>query len=279
MSLLPESHPAKPLLLISSCQRAISDKHYAATNGNYIRAAARQLSAAPLLLGNDADYWSAQDSRTLLQQVDGLLLTGSSSNIHPQHSVPDTGNALKETQRYEPFDLDRDGVTLPLIRTAIELGVPLLAICRGHQELNVALGGTLKILPEPTDQDVRHFPVATASAEEQYAKAHEITAVPGSVLTTLWQQETIRVNSYHYQAIDQLAEGLRIEATAPDGVIEAVSCPSAKAFTLGVQWHPEADINGDDDDQHSLALFAAFGKAIRQYQQQRQHPHQSAREV
>jgi putative glutamine amidotransferase len=192
------------------------------------------------------------DLAGLVERLDGLLVTGSPSNVEPAlyggpSSVPGTLH-----------DPERDATTLPLIRAALAVGVPVLAICRGIQELNVALGGSLhqrvQELPGKLDHRADHSrPVA-----EQYAKVHSVDLTPGGLLERITGKREIRVNSIHAQAIDRLADGLTVEAVAPDGLIEAVSVDNAPAFALAVQWHPEWRFWECPD---STALFQAFGQA------------------
>ena len=188
----------------------------------------------------------------LLNRLDGLLLPGSPSNVEPHHYGADPD----ETP--DLHDPARDGTTLPLVREALRRGMPLLAICRGIQELNVALGGTLhqrvQLLPGRDDHRGRG-----ATLDENYALRHEID-VHGQLARLLGHART-RVNSVHGQAIDRLAPGLVIEARADDGTIEAVRVEGAP-FALGLQWHPEWRYAEHPD---SVAIFAAFGDACRAY--------------
>ena len=189
----------------------------------------------------------------LLDRLDGLLVPGSPSNVHPSHY--DGGDSATP----DSHDTERDHTTLPLLRAAIERGMPVLAICRGIQELNVALGGTLhqKVHDLPGRRDHRGGP---GTMEERYGPKHPI-ALSGRLGALLGAAE-ITVNSLHGQAIDRLAPGLVIEAVAPDGTIEAVRVEYASGFAFGVQWHPEWRYA---DDPASVALFAAFGQACRDY--------------
>jgi putative glutamine amidotransferase len=189
----------------------------------------------------------------ILDRIDGLLISGSPSNVHPSHY------AGGESRTPEHHDLDRDATTLRLIPAALERGMPVLAICRGIQELNVALGGTLHqtVHAEPGRLDHRSGP---GTWDERYGPKH-LVAVSGT-LARIVGATKILVNSLHGQAIDQLAPGLVVEALAPDGTIEAVRVERAAAFAIGVQWHPEWRYA---DDSASLALFRAFGDACRAY--------------
>ena len=189
---------------------------------------------------------------TVLDRIDGLLLPGSPSNVHPHQY---DGGDSRTPELHDPA---RDATTLPLIRAAIARGMPVLAICRGIQELNVALGGTLiqRVHVRPGKADHRGRGETLA---DRYSPAHSITA-SGSLADILGATE-VMVNSVHGQAIDQPAPGLVVEATASDGTIEAVSMPSAPGWLLGVQWHPEWCFA---DNPHSVAIFRAFGDACRQ---------------
>ena len=189
----------------------------------------------------------------VLDRLDGLLVPGSPSNVHP--SLYGGG----ESRTPDLHDPDRDATSLPLIRAALARGMPLLAICRGIQELNVALGGTLHqtVHELPGRLDHRGGPGTMA---ERYRPKHPV-ALSGTLARLLGGRE-IMVNSLHGQAIDRPAPGLAIEAEAPDGTVEAVRAAGARGFALGVQWHPEW---GYGDNPASLALFRAFGDACRRY--------------
>ncbi len=194
---------------------------------------------------------------SLLDRLDGLLIPGSPSNVHP--SRYDGGDSATP----DSHDHERDNTTLPLVRAAIARGMPVLAICRGIQELNVALGGTLhqKVHDLPGRRDHRGGP---GTPEERYGPRHPVALsgrLAGMLGAPLGAGE-ILVNSLHGQAIDRLAPGLAVEAVAPDGTIEAVRVEYAAGFAFGVQWHPEWRYA---DDPASVALFAAFGNACRDY--------------
>jgi putative glutamine amidotransferase len=196
----------------------------------------------------------------LLAMADGVLLTGSPSNVHPSHFAEDVHDPTL------PLDPDRDAWTLPLIPKALSLGVPFFAICRGTQETNVALGGSLHQAVHEIEGHIDHRDPDTDSPEEQYAPAHSIDVLPGGVLDRLLRQPRIQVNSLHGQAVNRLAPGLRVEARAPDGVIEAFSKPDASGFNLAVQWHPEWQAASNPV---SMTLLAAFGAACAAYRDAR----------
>jgi len=187
----------------------------------------------------------------VLDRLDGLLLPGSPSNVHPAQY--DGG----ESETPEWHDLGRDSTTLPLVRAALERGLPVLAICRGLQELNVALGGSLfqQVHKQPGRMDHRG---GEGAAEHRYRHKHTVTLSGG--LAKIVGRAEIPVNSLHGQAIDRLAPGLEVEGVAPDGTIEAVRVAGARGFALAVQWHPEWRYA---EDAPSIAIFAAFGAACR----------------
>jgi len=189
----------------------------------------------------------------VLDRIDGLLLPGSPSNVHPTHY--DGG----DSQTPELHDQARDATTLPLIRAAIARGMPVLAICRGIQELNVALGGTLHQQVHELDGRMDHRS-GPGTPEQRYGPKHPV-ALSGD-LARLVGAEAIMVNSLHGQAIERPAPGLVVEALAEDGTIEAVRVATARGFAYGVQWHPEW---GYADNAASLAIFRAFGAACRAY--------------
>jgi putative glutamine amidotransferase len=244
----------KPVIGISCCMKPFgtyNTPNHAASD-TYVRAVDLVVGGLPCLIpamGERADV------RAWLGLVDGLVLTGSRSNVEPaRYGGPPHPEGT-------PEDPARDAVTLPLIRAALAEGVPLLAICRGMQELNVALGGTLdqRIQDLPGRMD-HSTPSEQALSAVRIGKAHRVTIRPGSPLAAIVGAQQLAVNSLHNQGIACLAPGLRVEATAPDGTIEAVSVPAAPGFALGVQWHPEYDFQ---TDAASRAIFEAFGKAAR----------------
>jgi len=217
----------------------------------YVRAVATAAQAVPVMLPSLGPLMRLPE---LLQRLDGLVLTGSPSNVHPSLY------GVTPTKAHEPYDESRDATSLDLAIMAIDMGVPLLAICRGLQELNVALGGTLQAEVHEVDGRLDHRAPDHPELDVMYGERHRIEIAPGGLLERILGERTIEVNSLHRQAIDRLAPRLRIEATAPDGTIEAVSVPDAKAFALAVQWHPEYRVT---DNPQSQRLFEAFGDAVR----------------
>lgn len=221
------------------------------TNDEYVTAIRDGAGALPLLIPS-AD--SPLAAGTVLDAVDGLLFTGAPSNVAPAHyggASPRPGMELDEA---------RDATTLPLLRAAIVRGIPVLAICRGFQELNVALGGTLHQHVHELAGRLDHREPQDVPREQEYAPAHAVRIMPGGLLARLSGQEKAMVNSLHHQGVDRLAPLLAVEAVAPDGQIEGVSMPSALGFLLGVQWHPEWRWA---EDTLSRAIFGAFGAAMR----------------
>jgi putative glutamine amidotransferase len=227
-----------------------------AASDTYIRATDQVVGAVPVLVPANGD---AADIETLLARLDGLILTGSRSNVQPLHYG---GPPHPEDT---PEDARRDAVTLPLIRAAIATRVPLLAICRGLQEMNVALGGSLHQRLQDLPGRIDHSTPLVANPRVRTGKAHAVRVVPGSWLHRVAGAREIAVNSLHNQGIDRLAPGLVVEGAAPDGTIEAVRVATAAGFAVGVQWHPEYDF---DRDPVSHGIFAAFGDAVAE----RRHP-------
>lgn len=197
---------------------------------------------------------SGGDVESLLEMADGILLIGAPSNLHPSHF----GEQVLDPSL--PLDTNRDAWTLPLIPLALERGIPLLGICRGNQEMNVALGGSLHQAIHQVAGLADHREPDTDDQSVRFGLAHEITVVQGSRLHSILGESLIKVNSVHGQGINRLAEGLEVEATSPDGVIEAVSMSTAAGFNLGVQWHPEWMATGSPFSQR---IFGAFGEACR----------------
>jgi putative glutamine amidotransferase len=242
-----------PLIVVPADVRPGDGYVWHAAPETYLAALVDGIGAIPLILPSLAEE---PDFDALLARVDGVLLTGSRSNVHPERY------GTQATPASEPHDPRRDAVAMPLIGATLRRGIPLFAICRGMQELNVALGGTLiaEVREEPGRSD--HRAPVSDDADARFAISHAVAIVPGGRLAGILGTDTIRVNSLHHQAIGRLAEGLAVEATAPDGTIEAVRVRDAAGFALGVQWHPEYWVRTDLPSQK---LFAAFGKAVRGY--------------
>ncbi len=243
----------KPVVAIPADFRTLDGNVWHATPHQYVRAAVEGSGVMTFLVpalesGNDADE--------ILDRVDGVLVSGSRTNVHPSLY------GQEATEADGPFDPGRDATSLPLIRRALERGVPLLAICRGIQELNVVLGGTLasEIQDMPGISDHRKPDVP--ELDIAYGIRQNVIVKEGSCLASVLGAGEIQVNSLHRQAISRAAPRLAVEAVAEDGTIEAVSVIDAKAFAVGVQWHPEYWVGKDGP---SSTLFQAFGDAVRAY--------------
>ena len=236
-----------PLVGIPTCLRTVNERLFHGVNDRYPSAVLDAAGCLPVLI---PAVGSKVDVRAVLSRLDGLLLTGSPSNVHPSHygAEPSDPEIL--------YDPERDATTLPLIREAIRRDLPILAICRGIQELNVALGGTLHQRVHEVPGRLNHRS-RRDSSDGPYGPAHRVTLTAGGLLASLAGAPEVKVNSLHSQGIDRPAVSLRIEAVAPDGQIEAVSLPEAR-FVVGVQWHPEYKAV---DDPFSSALFSAFAVA------------------
>jgi len=240
-----------PLIGIPSCLRSINERTFHTVNERYPNAVIDAVGGLPLLI---PAIGPKTDCDAVLAALDGLLLTGSPSNVEPFHYG---GPPSREGTLHDP---DRDATTLPLIREAVRRNMPVLAICRGIQELNVALGGTLHQrifeMPERFNHKRRQRTM-TIPDNERYGPAHAVALTPDGLLARLAGTTEIMVNSLHGQGIDRPAPEVIVEAVAPDGQIEAISLPGAR-FVVGVQWHPEYK---PLENPFSRALFAAFSQA------------------
>jgi putative glutamine amidotransferase len=240
-----------PIVLVPACNRRLGDHPFHIAGRKYVDAV-RLAGALPLVVPR----LEPQEIDGVLDLAHGVLLTGSPSNVHPSEFGEDVHDPTL------PLDAERDAWTLPLATRALARGVPLFGICRGTQEVNVALGGTLHQAVQDVTGLADHRAPASAPAEVQYAPAHPVQVVAGGVLDSIVGQASFDVNSVHGQGVKRLADGLRIEALAPDGLVEAFSMPGAPGFNLCVQWHPEWRAA---DNPVSMRLFGAFGVAVRQY--------------
>lgn len=245
------THRSKPVVLMAADSRQIDGHTFHAVGHKYVAAVARAAQAVPLVipaLGSDSEL------ETLMALADGILLPGAVSNVHPAHFDEAVLNPAL------PLDPARDGTTLRLIGAAVATGVPLLGICRGFQEINVAFGGSLYQAVHDSVGFADHREVDSTLPEEQYGLRHRVSTVPGGLLARITGRSEFMVNSLHGQGIARLGAGLVAEAYAPDGLIEAISIPKAKAFALAVQWHPEWDVLNNPP---YLSIFHAFGAACR----------------
>jgi putative glutamine amidotransferase len=254
---------ARPVVLVPACNRMLGEHPFHIAGKKYLDAV-RLAGGLPLIVP------SAEEAEidVLLDMADGVLLTGSPSNVHPSHFGEDVLDPSL------PLDPLRDSWTLPLIRRTVERGIPLFTICRGTQETNVALGGSLHQAVHAVDGLHDHRGAQDAPAAEVYGPAHEVLVSEGGQLAGIVGEPRFEVNSVHGQAVNRLAAGLRVEARAPDGVVEAFSVDGSAGFTLCVQWHPEWQAAGNPV---SMKLLRAFGDACRKYRQRqgegRRGPH------
>jgi len=242
----------KPVIGIPADRRLLGRHYFHCVGEKYIRAVAEGAHAVPVLIPSLGE---ALNVRELLADFDGILLTGSPSNVEPHHysGPPSDPGTL--------HDAARDATTLPLIPHVVEGGMPLLAICRGFQEMNVAFGGTLWQKLHEVEGLRDHREDLKAPLEEQYGPAHDVELTRGGLLQRLAGKDRITVNSLHSQGVQTLGRDLEIEASAPDGVVEAFRVRNAPSFAVAVQWHPEWQFS---ENPFSIALFAAFGEAARE---------------
>ncbi len=242
------------------CDKEIIGPHaFHIAGDKYLQAIVNASNCLPVLIPALAQ---PQYIEQLLATVDGILFTGGYSMVNPLAYQDEA--ASKDTK----LDNDRDGTSLPLIKAAINSGIPLLGICRGFQEINVALGGSLHQYLHQTEQYIEHRENKDLTLEQQYGASHQITLTPQGKLSSLLAEEEIAVNSLHTQGVDRLAEGLLVEALSEDGLVEAFSVEGATAFAMAVQWHPEWQVQ---NNKNSLKLFHAFGQACSKKQSTREN--------
>lgn len=222
-----------------------------------MRALAEVAGALPLMFAGAPDV---TDIATLLDAVDGILLTGARANVHPTrfNAEPD--------KRYEPYDERRDSVALSLTEACVAQGVPIFGICRGFQEMNVAFGGTLhpeiRDIPGRMNHRMPRLPTGEIHPDPTviFADRHDVRLTPGGTFAGLYGCDVIRVNSLHGQGIEVPGARVVIEGVAEDGTIEAIRIADAASFALGVQWHAEYD---PQTNPVNRALFEEFGRAAR----------------
>lgn len=242
---------ARPVLGLTACSRPVGDEIGQVVINRYVEAAIRHADAAALIVPARPDL---MDAREVAGRLDGLLLTGSPSNVAPaRYGQPDVAGE-------GPFDLGRDAMSLALIEAMTELGKPVFGICRGFQEMNVAFGGSLARDLGGGDRSMPHHAPPGVSTEEMFGHVHEVELAPGGVLASAFGRRTLPVSSVHFQGVDRLGDGLRVEARAGDGVVEAFSARVNGAQLLGVQWHPEWQV---DADAASRGFFGLLGRALR----------------
>lgn len=243
----------RPILVaVPADVRQFETYSWHAAPDTYLRALVRVARATPVIVPAFADEL---DLAALLARVDGVFVTGSATNVHPERY------GVAPSPAHEPYDPARDRLSTALIEGAIAADIPLLAVCRGIQELNVACGGTLATEIQEIDGRMDHRAPDRPTQPERFAIRHPVAIEAGGMLEGIVGAADLEVNSLHRQAIDRLADRLAVEARAPDGTIEAVSVKGAGAFALGVQWHPEY---WAESDAASARIFEAFGNACRE---------------
>jgi putative glutamine amidotransferase len=241
----------RPVIGIPADRRMIGAHPFHAVGEKYINAVVQAADCLPLLI---PVLETPLDVAEILTRVDGIFFTGSPSNVEPHRYA---GPSSEPGTLHDPH---RDATTLSLIPRAIASGVPVFGVCRGFQEMNVAMGGTLHQLVHAVTGLADHREDKQEPLDVQYAPAHDVTLEPGGLLAKLAGTERISVNSLHAQGIDRLGPELAVEARAPDGLVEAFRVKDAPAFALAVQWHPEWKVMSNE---FSKALFAEFGRAAR----------------
>ena len=227
-----------------ACRKLLGLHQFHCVGEKYLNAVVDVVEALPVLIPA-LSHKVTHDN--FLDEIDGLVLTGSYSNIEPHH--------YQEQLQLEGSlsDSARDKLTLGLIRRAVDKNIPVLGICRGFQEINVALGGSLHQQVHTVDLLNDHREDKSLTLEQQYDISHPIDVVAGGVLASIWPESKAMVNSLHGQGANRLAPGLKIEATAPDGLVEAISLPGKPL--LGVEWHPEWRVQENDFYQRIFLWF------------------------
>ena len=248
----------KPIIGVPADRRVLDPHPFQMAGEKYLNALIQGSAALPLIIPVMADDVDVDE---LLTTFDGLFLTGSYSNVEPHHY---DGEPSEEGTLHDPH---RDAVTLPLAKKALETGVPVLAVCRGFQELNVALGGTLHQKVHEVPGYHNHLENKDDPLDVQYGPAHSVNFTDEGILYDLAGAKSAMVNSLHAQGVAKLASGVTVEAVADDGLIEAFRVDDAAAFALAVQWHPEWRVL---QNELSTAIFKAFGDACSERAKQRQ---------
>jgi putative glutamine amidotransferase len=247
------THPGRPLVGVVSDRRELGPHPFHMAGEKYLQALADGAGVYPVLLPLLDERF---DVAEILERLDGLFLPGSPSNVEPHHYL---GEPSEPGTWHDP---ERDLAALALIPAAVRACMPVFAVCRGFQEVNVAFGGSLhqKVHEVPGYQV--HKENSDDPLEIQYGPSHAVVFEPGGFLRQLTGLEGATVNSLHAQGINRLGEGLRVEARAEDGLVEAFVVADAPGFTLAVQWHPEWQVT---ENAASLAIFRGFGEACRAY--------------
>lgn len=240
---------SRPVLGVIACNRIVGTEPAQAVMERYIRAAMTYADVAALIVPSLPDLMTAAE---VAPRLDGILLTGSPSNVATARYDDDGGEG--------PFDEGRDEIALSMVDRMIDLQKPVFGICRGFQEINVALGGTLRRDTSASDELIRHHAPDGVSFDAMFDHRHPVELAEGGLLASAYAKPELDVNSVHYQGIGKLADGLAVEARAPDGLVEAYSARPNGAPLLAVQWHPEWGTESDPDSQ---TYFHLLGKALR----------------
>jgi putative glutamine amidotransferase len=234
---------------IIACNRIVGTEGAQAVMDRYIRAAMTYADVAALIVPSLPELMTAAE---VAPRLDGILLTGSPSNVATSRYGDSGGDG--------PFDEARDEIALSMVDRMIDAQKPVFGICRGFQEINVALGGTLRRDTSKSEELIHHHAPDGVAFDAMFDHRHRVELAEGGVLAQAYAKPALDVNSVHYQGVGKLAEGLSIEARAPDGLIEAYSARPNGAPLLAVQWHPEWGIENDPDSQ---TYFKLLGKALR----------------
>lgn len=241
---------SRPVLGIIACNRTVGTEIAQTVINRYATAAMRHADCAALIIPSLPDYMRADE---IVGRLDGVLLTGTPSNVEPaRYGDPSEGEG--------PFDPERDRMMTDLVEAVIAAQRPLFGICRGFQEINVALGGTLRRDTSASAQLLHHHAPDGVPFDAMFDHRHKVDLVDGGLLASAYHAPSLDVNSVHYQGIGELADGLTVEARAPDGLVEAYSARPNGAPLLAVQWHPEWETDSNDQSQ---TYFQLLGRALR----------------
>ena len=240
---------SRPVLGVIACNRMVGSEVAQAVMNRYIRAAMIYADVAALIIPSLPDLMTAAE---VAPRIDGMLLTGSPSNVATRLYGDEGGDG--------PFDDGRDEIAMSMVDRMIDARKPVFGICRGFQEINVALGGTLRRDTSANDTLIRHHAPDDVDFDAMFDHRHPVELADGGMLSSAYAKGALDVNSVHFQGIGTLADGLTVEARAPDGLIEAYSARPNGAPLLAVQWHPEW---GTENDADSQTYFHLLGKALR----------------
>ncbi|MEM8632842.1 MAG: gamma-glutamyl-gamma-aminobutyrate hydrolase family protein [Pseudomonadota bacterium] len=250
---------ARPVVGIIGNSFLINDQYPAHAGGTMNSCAISHVSGAiPMLIPSDPKLFSIKE---LMETCDGFLLTGGRANVHPEEY------GEEPTEAHGAFDRDRDGIVLPLVRACVEAGQPFLGICRGFQEVNVAMGGSLYPEIRELPGRMNHRMPPDGTLEEKFELRHHVSLTKGGVFSRLLGADRVLTNTLHGQGIKEPGPRVVIEGWADDGTPEAIHIKDAPGFTLSVQWHPEWNAG---EDPVSKPIFEAFGEALRAWATGRQ---------